>query len=406
MAQYRPIKTLTDQEKEFFLELSYRDITKTLLQTLFACTYDMKAGKRIDPKYNTYDLLKLKPNEYYNKEALITTCGLFIFNKRVLEKNYLSRIGYQNTPISDKQYKKLNVLLSGFAYEGPEEFDKYVDFLNVSRWLGDTFDAEICASMSLKSLQPLPAVEKKKKELLKKYEKEIQDGRMDVVDDITKQLLAIAEEEMKDDPSLELYKSGARGSFDNAYRRMQIMIGPVWNAAMGQYDILTNSLYDGYTKDQIVTTANNTVSVFYPKAIGSGVAGYLSKQINAAFQTVVIGEEESDCGQKHTREMLLTADKANSYMFSNMVEGSKLVALTPENKDKYIGKTVKMRVATDCTADNPCSKCIGSRYYKMGLKNMGLTVSKISGTFLNGKMKGSHDTTVRMDSLTLDEMIS
>lgn len=402
---YRPVRTLTDQEKEFFLDLSYQDVTKTLLQTLFASTYDMKAKKRIDPKYNTYDLIKLKPNEFYNKEAITTNCGLFIFNKRVLEKHYLKRIGYQNTPISDKQYKKLNVMLSGFAYEGPEEFDKYIDFLNVSKWLGDTFDAEICASMSLKSSQPLPAVEKKKKELLKKYEKEIAEGRMDVIDDITKQLLAIAEEELKDDPSLELYKSGARGSFDNAYRRMQIMVGPVFNASKGEYDILTNSLYDGYTKEQIGTIANNVVSVFYPKAIGSGDAGYLSKQINAAFQTVVIGEEGSDCGQTHSRDILLTADKANSYMFCNMVEGSKLVPLTMENKDKYIGKTVKMRVVTDCTADNPCAKCVGMRYYKMGIRNMGLTVSKISGVFLNGKMKGSHDTTVRMDSLTLEEMI-
>lgn len=402
---YRPVRTLNDQEKEFFLGLSYQEISKTLLQNLFASTYDMKQRKRIEPKYNTYDLIKLKANDYFNKEAITTTCGLFIFNKRVLEKHYLKRIGYQNEAITDKQFKKLNTMLSGFTYEGPEEYDHYIDFLNVSKWLGETFNTEICASMSLKSCQPLPAVEKKKKELLKKYDKEIKEGRMDVIDDITKQLLEIAKEELKDDPSLELYESGARGSFDNAYRRMMVMVGPVFNASKGEYDIITNSLYDGYTKEQIDTTANNTVSVFYPKAIGSGEAGYLSKQINAAFQTVVLGEEDSDCGNKHTRDITLTPNKINSYLFCNMMEGRTLVPLTPENKDKYVGKTVKMRVATDCTADNPCAKCMGTRYYRLGIKNMGLTVSKMSGVFLNGKMKGSHDTTVRMDSLTLEEMI-
>lgn len=402
---FRPARFLTAQEKEFFLELTPQDISKTLLQELFANTYDMRSYTRVQPKYNTYDLIILNPNEYYNKEKITTNCGLFIFNKRVLEENYLQRIGYQNNPISDKQYKKLNVMLSGFAYEGSEEFDKYITFLNDSKWLGDTFDTEICGSISLKSAQPIPEVEKKKAELLKKYEKEIAEGRIDVINDITNQLLDIAKEKLKDDHSLELYESGARGAFDNAYRRMQIMVGPVYNASKGKYDIITNSLYEGYDKNQIGTIANNTVSVFYPKAIGSGEAGYLSKQINAGFQTVVIGEENSDCGQSHTRTMVLTDSQADSYMFSNMVEGSKLVPLTPQNKSNYIGKTVKMRVATDCTADNPCESCIGTRYRRMGIKNMGLTVSKISGVFLNGKMKGSHDTTVRMDSLSIEEMI-
>ena len=402
---FRPARFVTAQEKEFFLDLKPQDITKTLLQNLFAYTYDIKEKKRIEPPYNTFDLIKLAPNEYHNKEAITTTCGLFVFNKRVLEKNYLERIGYQNKDVTAKEFKKLNVTLSGFASAGIDEFEKYVDFLNVSKWLGDTFNTEICASMSLKSSKPLPAVEKKKKELLKKYEKEIAEGRIDVVNDITQQLLDLAKEELKDDPSLELYESGARGSFDNAYRRMQIMVGPVYNASKDKYDIITNSLYQGYDREQIDTIANNVVSVFYPKAIGSGDAGYLSKQINAAFQTVVIGEPNSDCGQKHTRTMTLDGNLASLYLYCNMVEGSKVVQLTPDNKDKYIGKTVKMRVATDCTSDRPCALCAGSRYHMMGIKNLGLTVSKMSGVFLNGKMKGSHDTTVRTDALSIEEMI-
>lgn len=396
---------LTDQEKSFFLELKPDDITKSLLQNLFADNYDTTAGKIVTSKYNTFDQFVLKPGEYYNKEKITTNCGLFIFNKRVLEKNYLSRIGYQNEEMSDKQYKKLNTTLVEYASKSMEEFNKYVDFLNVTRWLGDTIHVEICSSISLKSAKPVPSVQKKKAELLKKHEKEIKEGRLDVVNDITSQLLDEAKKELQDDPSLELYESGARGAFDNAYRRMQVMVGPVYNAASGKYDIITNSLYDGYSKDQMPTIANNTVSVFYPKAIGSGDAGYLTKEINAAFQTVVLDEEGSDCKTKNTRKITLTKDMLSLYMYCFMVEGAKLVQLTPENQGKYAGKTVNMRVASLCTGAKPCSICSGTRFYDMKLKNIGLTISRVSGAFLNGKMKGSHDTTVRTTSLSEADMI-
>lgn len=396
---------LTDQEKSFFLDLKPDDITKSFLQNLFADNYDTTTGKIVQSKYNTFDQFVLKPGEYFNKEQITTNCGLFIFNKRVLEKHYLSRIGYQNKEMTNKQYKKLNTTLAEFASKDIEEFNKYVEFLNVVRWLGDTIHVEICSSMSLKSSKPIPAVQKKKAELLKKYDKEIKEGRLDVINDITNQLLDESKKELSDDPSLELYDSGARGAFDNAYRRMQVMVGPVFNASTGQYDIVTNSLYDGYTKDQIATIANNAVSAFYPKAIGSGEAGYLSKQIIAAFQTVVLDDEGSDCKTKGTRKITLTSDMISLYMYCFMMEGAKIVQLTPENQGKYAGKTVNMRVASLCTSTKPCSICSGTRFYDMGLKNVGLTISKVSGTFLNGKMKGSHDMTVRTATLSVEDMI-
>lgn len=398
-------RSLTDQEKEFFLELKPEDITKSLLQSLFADTYDTSQNKHILSKYNTYDQFILKPGEYFNKEQITTNCGMFIFNKRVLERHYLSRIGYQNSELTKGQFKKLNTILVEFASESTEEFLKYVDFLDVSRWLADTFHTEICSSMSLKSLKPLPSVQKKKEQLIKKHEKEIKEGRLDIINDITNQLLDDAKKELADDPSLELYESGARGSFDNAYRRMQVMVGPVYNASTEKYDIITNSLYDGYTKEQIATIANNAVSAFYPKAIGSGVAGYLTKQINAAFQSVVLDEKDSDCKTKNTRDIMLTKDMISLYMYCYMVEGSKIVQLTPDNQSKYAGKTVKMRVASLCCGIKPCNICSGDRFYRMGIKNVGLTISKISGAFLNGKMKGSHDMTVRTHNLSIEDMV-
>lgn len=365
----------------------------------------MKENKIVNSKYNTYDEFTLKPNEYFNKEKIVTNCGLFIFNKLVLEPHYLSKIGYQNVELTKGTYNALNAALAKFAEGDETEFLNYVEFLNSTLWLADVLHAKICSDITLKSAKPIPAVQKEKEALLKKHKDDIENGKLDVINDITTKLLNIAKKELEDDQSIELYESGARGSFDNAYRRMQIMVGPVYNAATNKYDVITNSLYDGYDKNDISTIANNVVSAFYPKAIGSGVAGYLTKQINAAFQSVVLDEEGTDCHTKNTRKMTLTKDLINFYMYSYMVEGGKLVQLTPDNQEKYTGKSVNMRVAAYCCGNKPCNICTGNRFYNMNIKNAGLTFSKISGTFLNGRMKGSHDMTVRTKKLEIEDMI-
>ena len=83
-------------------------------------------------------------------------------------------------------------------------------------------------------------------------------------------MVELAQKELKDDPAFELYSSGARGSFDNAYRQWLCTKGPIWNAHKGEFEIVTNSLYEGIPKENIPSLANAVVSGFYPKAIGTG----------------------------------------------------------------------------------------------------------------------------------------
>lgn len=402
-----PGRWITKEEKKFFLDLKPDDVCKSLLQNLFADHYDVSAKKIIRSKFNTFDQFILEAGEYYNKEKVVTNCGMFIMNKRVLEEHYLSRIGYWNKELSNKATSELSETCIQFAEKSPEEYMFYIQFLDDLRWLADIIHTDICSSISIRTAKPLPSVQKLKKELLKKHEKELSEGRMDIFNDIKKQLLDKAKEELKDEPSLELYESGARGSFDNAYWRLNVMIGPVYNAAKGDYEIITNSLYDGYSKEEVATIANNMVSAFYPKSIGSGVAGYLTKKINAACQTIVLDDAGTDCKTTNTRTVLLTPDMMKLYTDSYMVEREgKLVRLTKENMSKYEGKTVKMRTPDFCCSDKPCNICSGERFYIMGIKYAGLIESKLSGAFLEGKMKASHDMTIKTERLTVEDMLS
>ena len=81
-----PKKTLTNDEKQFFLNIKWEDITLEFLQNIFADKYDPIKKKVIPSKFNTYDEFSLKKNEYFNKEDIKTNCGLFIVNKFLFEK--------------------------------------------------------------------------------------------------------------------------------------------------------------------------------------------------------------------------------------------------------------------------------------------------------------------------------
>ena len=89
----------------------------------------------------------------------------------------------------------------------------------------------------------------------------------------------------------------------------------------------------------------------------------------------------SDCGTKRTLDVKLTNTIKKDYMYRYIVtDNGSLVLLTPENMDKYIGKTVKMRSPMMCVGEKICNHCAGDLFYKLGIKNAGLTASRVATT--------------------------
>lgn len=402
----RPPRRITSDEKEMFLSLKPDDITLELLQNLFADRWDTEKHKVIGSQFETYDEMELKAGEYTNKETIVTNCGLFIVNKFLIEPHFVPYLGYINDTIDKKRFGKIEDTMAYYILE--DESDQlllqYYDFLDRLTWLTFTFHAEICASKTIKSMKPLPKIKAAKKAAMPKIDQAIKDGDTPTIVRIQNDLVKLAEDELKDDPSYELYKSGARGAFDNAYRQGQIMKGPVWNASKGKFDVMVNSLYEGARKEDLQTMANAIVSGIYPKSIGTGECGYLTKKLSATFQSNVLGEKGSDCGTKALCEVTLTKDNASLYHYHYIKEGSNYVRFDPTTESKYIGKTVKMRLPTCCIGKELCNRCAGDRYYMLGIKNLGLTNGRVSNSLLRARMKQAHDATVRMSTLTADEL--
>ena len=268
----RPKRTITDEEKQMFLSLNSDEITQELFDGLFADKLDTKTADSKDPKiipsrFNTYDEMKLKAGEYFNKEDIITNCGLFIFNKFLIEPYFQKEVGYVNFEITKKGLSKIDNMIATAIMldETGEVVKKYIEYMNRLCWLAFTLNTQICSSITIKTAKPLPKVTALKKKLLKENADVIAKNDAITYKHIQDQLVEAAQEELKDDPSYELYSSGARGSFDNAYRQWLCTKGPIWNAHKGEFEIVTNSLYEGIPKENIPSLANAIVSGFYPK---------------------------------------------------------------------------------------------------------------------------------------------
>ena len=93
-------------------------------------------------------------------------------------------------------------------------------------------------------------------------------------------------------------------------------------------------------------------------------------------------------------------------MYSYIIEGSKLVELTSENKSKYIGKKVKVRFSALCESKTGiCNKCMGNLYYRLGMKtNIGTVLTQIPSVQKNISMKAFHDTTQSLFEMDLEKI--
>ena len=114
----------------------------------------------------------------------------------------------------------------------------------------------------------------------------------------------------------------------------------------------------------------------------------------------------SDCGTKRTLDVKLTNTIKKDYMYRYIVtDNGSLVLLTPENMDKYVGKTVKMRSPMMCVGEKICNHCAGDLFYKLGIKNAGLTASRVATTLTRLNMKKFHENLITAQKVDLDDML-
>jgi hypothetical protein len=410
-----PGRIITAEEKQYVLSLKPEDFINKFNQVNFELLVDLFGTKtnkgpngvmKLEkPKFDPTDEFILNPGECNeNKEKMRTTVGQLVFNKLLFGEKLYKYVGYVNKTLNSDKVRDMESLLSAALVDGEITSDDYIEYLDRFQELALGFHHVISSSFTMRGLKPIPKVIKHRDQLLKEHAEEIANGDVLAVANIERILVKEAEEILKDEPSLSLYRSGARGSMGNNYKNLSIMRGPVQNPTTGKYDTVATSFLEGISKEDIPAMGNGVIGGSYPKAVGTAVGGYKFKEISAALQAVMCDEPGTDCGSKGYMTLVITSKTKGEYLNRFIIENGKLVQLTPQVIDKYLNKPVKMRDAMYCIGDKVCAACAGEQFNKIGIKQIGLASSKVGTTMVNLGMKKFHDTSVKLYDIDLNDI--
>jgi hypothetical protein len=250
-------------------------------------------------------------------------------------------------------------------------------------------------------------INQKKKELLKKYKDKLDAGDFVAAEDMEKELLAYAEELLKDDPGLDVFLSKAGSTWKNNFKNMYVMKGATMNPdpnAKQQFNVITSNFIDGIVADEYSLLANSLAAGPYSRAKKTETGGYWEKLFGAAYQAINLDPEGSDCKTKEYIEITITPKNISMFMYNYIIKNNgELEELTLDNKDKYMNKKVKMRFVTHCKSKTGiCNKCAGNFFYRRGARTIGLATVQVPSALKLKAMKSFHDSTIV--TTTIDPM--
>lgn len=386
--------------------LSLKEDDCLTLSTMIELLGDFGDGEKCKP----YDYFQVPANTYgpenkKNKKAFYTTVGLWIFNKAFIEKDLFDLFEYINEPITKKTHGKINSQLSYAIVEDRISLDVLKRFeMKVQKFM--PLVSILSASYTDKMLTITEDINKKKKELLKKYSDGIKNNDPKVMDTVEKELLDYSKELLKDDPSMDMFNSGARASFGNNFKNMFVSKGAIKNPDPDKgYDLITSSYMDGITKEEYPAFAASLSAGPYSRAKKTETGGYWEKLFLKAFQHLKLLPAGSDCGTTKTLKVYLTDDNIDSWMYSYIVEGSRLIELTSENRGKYLNKEVKFRFSALCEAKDGhfCNKCAGNLFYRLDMINVGSVTPQIPSKIKVLLMKKFHDSVINFSEMDVEK---
>lgn len=392
---------LTDEQVKEIIKIKDENITKTLFLELFG-----RDAKTLKVKYNPNDWFLLVPgmiSVYKDKIPLKTTIGRFIFNRFLNEGIFGTKFPYFN----GSKYDKFDEQVTDAYIEGEITPDQLCTYQTKRAWLEYTPVEILVPGISFSSITPHPAVIKRREELFKKYEKELSAGDVKVASAIEAELIDLAKEVNKGDPSMRLYDL-KKPSLGNNFKNIAVMVGPLpSNSEPGKYYIAKQSYIEGIPKENYDNYADQLIFGSWSRSVNTQVGGAQVKEMQAAMQSEIIDlNPNSDCGTKLYATIELNENNIDMYYWKYAITPKGLVMITKKNASQFIGKAVKIRSALYCKNENYCEKCTGAFYNRMKISNAGLTCFLIGSKIQNLSMKAMHTSTITTKELEWQKYFS
>ena len=398
-------KTLLPAFVQQLIDKPSKEYTFDFLVDLFAYR---KNGKAIqERRFSPSDIVHLQPNQFHNKEKIKTTVGRLVWNKIMIDRidpALWKYFEYQNEVFTKSKFNQFESEMTLLLREDKIDTATFRSYLDHRDWLGLQLHSIVTVSFTEKTVKTPKEVIQLRDELFKKYEKELAEGDILTANKIEKELVQKMIECLGDDPGVDLYKSGARGDFNNHMKNLFIMRGGVMNPATGKYEIMKTAFNEGLRKEDFTAASNSVTQGAYPKAVGTADSGYLAKQLMAGMQTEVIDDDDTDCGTETTLEITITKRNEKELQRRYIRVGNNRVFLDTNTIQKYIGKKVNLYSPMCCSRTKNgkiCGKCGGRQESKF----VGLDSNKIGTILTNLNMKKFHDSTLRFNQLDVDDFL-
>lgn len=393
MASRVPKEITKADDIDYILSIDESKVTLSEMMEMFG---EFNEKQRFHP-YDTFTVPKgCYGKSKKNSNSVHTTVGIWIFNRFMIENDLSDKLGYLNYEFNKGKWNDLVGKVTQMVLEDELELDVLDRLLQKSQKLMPLCDV-LTPSITDKFLNVSKYCEPKKRELAKKYAKEIEAGDSLIAEKIEQELIDYAMEYLKDDPSMDIYLSGARSNIGNHFKNMYLMKGAIRNPdpnAEKQFDIALSNYNDGISKEEYSIFCNSLAAGPYKRAARTEIGGKWEKLFVKGYEHIQALKKGSDCGTKHYIEVVMTKDMINKFMYSYIIEGSRLVELNSKNKDKYLGQKVKLRFSGLCEAkDGICNACMGNLPYILNVENIGIVESSIASILKNISMKAFHDST-------------
>ena len=418
--------------------LKIEDITRNELFEMFAITegnkpaIEMNAKVLIDDKYIKENDCRFALVKNYNEiKNTETTIGriivhLFLFDIeydfKVLKDrdsdevegefkgNLLSLMKFLNVPLTKKIVGSLDASLAQIFVDGLVDDSVMETYINRSQWLGYTSTVFTLPSLSSNTVNPSKKIKDYRDKALKDNKQAIDNKDLVTFAKVEKDVLDFAAKEMAatNVNGKLIYDSGFNGVWSNNFKTTSIWRGIAPKSdSLTEYEIVTSNLVDGVAKKDIASHADLAVLGAAGRAKDTQLGGYKTKIFNAAFSGIVADVKGSDCKSTGTITINLTDKNFKDYRYRYIVNGGNAAELLNfANKDKYIGKTVKLRSTLFCTSEKVCNKCLGDMYYKLKVRNVGLHTSRVTSSLMNSSMKAFHDMSVKPDEFDLADYVT
>lgn len=417
ISKYNKLK-FDDIKEDLELMKDEKNVTRTNINKWFSnqSIRDNDGKIKIIPaKFRATDYFDLpkgflvnQPNNQPN-----TTIGSYLFNAFILCNAFENgKVAYYDKEMNSDNFSSFCNNLASSILHGTVSVQEFNKFSSMLLWLC-YFTELFMPGLTLNMIVPNKELMNYKKELLNEN-KDLLSKKIYNSDDVSefsknveKPLVKKAIELLQDDPGMRLYKL-SKPSFGNNYKNSNIVNGPVMDPISGKYKINTKSYTEGITKESFSILANKSLTSTFSRAVATQDGGAMTKYLSVAMQNIKTGPKDSECGTKGYVTFKVDETHWPALLYDFMIEDDgSLTLLTPEIKNKVMGKTIKLRSPLYCKAkDYYCNHCIGDRYYRMGIQNIGLASIATTGYITNKNMKAMHDISIKTFKMNFSELIN